>query len=80
MEGALVKLNPGLPWQKLHLTRRRSFNQQIGLKFEEESSEALFCMVLKLGRSGQQIRYISRSESCVWDLNLTCHKLCCIYN
>jgi hypothetical protein len=23
MEGVLVKLNPGLPWQKLHLTRRR---------------------------------------------------------
>jgi hypothetical protein len=22
MEGALVKLNPELPWQKLHLTRR----------------------------------------------------------
>jgi len=22
---ALVKLNPGLPWQKLHLTRRRIF-------------------------------------------------------
>jgi hypothetical protein len=25
MEGVLVKLNPGLPWQKLHLTRRRIF-------------------------------------------------------
>ena len=25
MEGSLVKLNPGLPWQKLHLTRRRIF-------------------------------------------------------
>jgi hypothetical protein len=23
MEGVLVKLNPVLPWQKLHLTRRR---------------------------------------------------------
>ena len=23
--GALVKLNPGLPWQKVHLTRRRIF-------------------------------------------------------
>jgi hypothetical protein len=22
MEGVLVKLNPGLPWQKLHLKRR----------------------------------------------------------
>jgi hypothetical protein len=25
MEGVRVKLNPGLPWQKLHLTRRRIF-------------------------------------------------------
>jgi hypothetical protein len=25
MEGALMKLNPGLPWQKLNLTRRRIF-------------------------------------------------------
>jgi hypothetical protein len=23
MEGVRVKLNPGLPWQKLNLTRRR---------------------------------------------------------
>ena len=36
------KLNPGLPWHKLHLTRRRIFfYQQIGLKFEEETSEVL---------------------------------------
>ena len=42
MEGVLVKWNPGLPWQKLHLTRRRRiFYQQIGLKFEEETSEML---------------------------------------
>ena len=41
MEGALVKLNPGLPWQKLHLQEEESFYQQIGLKFEEETSEVL---------------------------------------
>jgi hypothetical protein len=41
MESVLVKLNPGLPWQKLNLTRRRIFFQQVGLKFEEESSEML---------------------------------------
>jgi hypothetical protein len=40
MEGVRVKLNPGLPWQKLNLTRR-SFYQQIALKFEEETSEML---------------------------------------
>jgi hypothetical protein len=34
MEGVLVKLNPGLPWQKLHL-QEESLYQQIGLKFEE---------------------------------------------
>jgi hypothetical protein len=39
MEGVLVELNPGLPWQKLHSTGRRIFYQQIGLKFEEETSE-----------------------------------------
>jgi hypothetical protein len=32
----IVKLNPGLSWQK-----RRIFYQQIGLKFEEETSEML---------------------------------------
>jgi hypothetical protein len=25
MEGVIVKLNPGLPWQNLHLARRRIF-------------------------------------------------------
>jgi len=42
----LVKLNPGLPWQKLHLRRRKIFLPAIGLKFEEETSEMLS---LKLG-------------------------------
>jgi hypothetical protein len=41
MEGVLAKLSPGLPWQKLHLTKKESFYQQIGLKFEEETSEML---------------------------------------
>jgi hypothetical protein len=27
MEGVLAKLNPGLPWQKLNLTRRIIFLQ-----------------------------------------------------
>jgi len=37
-----MKLDPGLPWKKLHLTRRRIFlPEQIGLKFEEETSEML---------------------------------------
>jgi hypothetical protein len=30
-----------LPWQKLHLTRRKFFFQQTGIKFEEETSEML---------------------------------------
>jgi hypothetical protein len=37
----VVKLNPGLPWQESRLTRREFFYQQIGLKFEEETSEML---------------------------------------
>jgi hypothetical protein len=41
MEDVLVKLNPGLPWQKLLLTRRRNFLPPNGLKFEEETSEML---------------------------------------
>ena len=41
MEDVGVKLNPGLPWQKLRSTRRDSFYQQTGLKFEEETSKML---------------------------------------
>jgi len=41
MEDVRVKSNPGLPWQKLHSTRRRFFYQQIGLHFEEETSKML---------------------------------------
>jgi len=41
MEDVRVKLNPGLPWQKLHSTRRRPFYQHIGLKFEEETTKML---------------------------------------
>ena len=41
--------------------KKNLFYQEIGLKFEEETSEMLhfgawLCMVLKLERSGQQIR------------------------
>jgi len=41
MEGVRVKLNPGLPWKKLHLTRRRIFLLANWIKFEEETSEVL---------------------------------------
>ena len=37
----LGKLNPGLPWQKQHSTRR-IFHQKIGHKFKEETSELLY--------------------------------------
>jgi hypothetical protein len=37
MEDVLVKLNPGLPLQKLHSRRRRIFYQHIELKFEEKN-------------------------------------------
>jgi hypothetical protein len=42
MEDVRVKLNPGLSWQKQHSKRRNSFYQQIGLKFEEETSKMLY--------------------------------------
>ena len=35
MEDVRVKLNSGLPWQKLHSTRRRLFYQQIGLNLRK---------------------------------------------
>jgi len=41
MQDVHVKLNPGLPWQKQHSTRKRLFSQQIGLKFKEETSKML---------------------------------------
>ena len=41
MEGVRVKLNPGLPWQKLNQQEEESFYQKIGLKFEEKTSEVL---------------------------------------
>jgi hypothetical protein len=41
MEGVLVKLNPGLPWQSCIQQEEETFYQQIGLKFEEETSEIL---------------------------------------
>jgi len=41
MEDVRVKLNPKLPWKKLHSTRRKLFHQQIGLKFEEETGKIL---------------------------------------
>jgi hypothetical protein len=40
-ESVHVKLNPWLPWQKQHTTRRRILYQQIGLRFKEETSAVL---------------------------------------
>jgi hypothetical protein len=41
MQNVHVKLNPELPWKKQHSTRRGLFNQQIGLKFKEETGKFL---------------------------------------
>jgi len=41
MEDVRVKLNPGLPWKKLHSTEENSFYQHIGLNVEEETSKML---------------------------------------
>jgi hypothetical protein len=41
MEDVLVKLNPGLLQQKLHLTRRRLFYLQNGFRIEKETSKML---------------------------------------
>jgi hypothetical protein len=39
MQGVHVKLNPELPWQKQHSTRRRLFHQQTGFKFMDETTK-----------------------------------------
>jgi hypothetical protein len=41
MEDVHVKLNPGLPWQKLRSARTRLFYQKNGIEFEEETSKML---------------------------------------
>jgi hypothetical protein len=41
MQGVHVKLNPELPWQKQHSTRRKIFSPTTGLKFKEETSKVL---------------------------------------
>jgi hypothetical protein len=41
-EYVLVKLNPGLLWQKLLSTRRERFFWYIGCKIEEETSKMLY--------------------------------------
>ena len=36
MEDVRAKLNPGLPWQKLHSTRRRLFTSTLDLNFKKK--------------------------------------------
>jgi hypothetical protein len=41
MQGEHLKLNPEMPWQKQHSTRRRLLRQQTVLKFKEQTSKVL---------------------------------------
>jgi len=41
MQDVHVKLYPGSPWQKQHLTRRRLFNQRIGFRLRENVVKVL---------------------------------------
>ena len=41
MEDVRVKLNPGLSWKSCVQQKEESLYQQIGLKFEEETSKML---------------------------------------
>ena len=41
MQDVQVQLNPGLPCQRTIQQGEDSFDQQIGLKFKEETSEVL---------------------------------------
>jgi hypothetical protein len=49
MQEVQVQLNPELPWQKEHSTRRRVFRQQIGLKFD---SKVVNCYIWGLALYG----------------------------
>jgi hypothetical protein len=67
-----VKWNPELPWQKQHSTPRKPFfNQQIWLKFEEETSKVLhlehrfvWCWNVDIWESGSEV------SGKFWDLVL----------
>ena len=42
MQDVHVKLNPGFPWRSVSASKKKTTGcQQIGLKFEEETSEVL---------------------------------------
>jgi len=41
MQDVIMKLNPGLPWQKQHSTRRRLFPPANWNQFKEETSKGL---------------------------------------
>jgi hypothetical protein len=41
MQDVHVKLNPGLPKQETAFNREKTFHQQNGLKFKEETTEVV---------------------------------------
>jgi hypothetical protein len=63
VQGVHVKLNPELPWQKQHSTRRRLFYQQTGLKFKEELVKC-YAETWTLRKADK--KYLERSEMWCW--------------
>jgi hypothetical protein len=71
MEDVHVKLNPGLPWQNQHSAGRKLFHLQTGLKFKEETSEALHLEHTLHGAETWTLRkvdqkYLERFEMWCW--------------
>ena len=56
-----MKLNPGLPWKKAAFNKKKNlFTSKMDLNLKKKLVKcyvwAWLCRVLKIGRSGQQIR------------------------
>jgi hypothetical protein len=58
LEDVIVKLNPGLLWQKLHITRRGLFfTRKMGLELRKKLVKCyIWSMVLKIGSFWQYTR------------------------
>jgi hypothetical protein len=50
-----AKINPGFPWQKCHLARKKAFRPDTVLKFKGECNETLY-LELEMGGEGQLYR------------------------
>jgi hypothetical protein len=59
MQGEHVKLNPELPWQKQHSTRRRLFTSQLGLNLRKKLKK---CYILCIALYGAEMWTLRKME------------------